>query len=152
MKAPSFSLQDQDGKVRQLSDFKGKWLILYFYPKDDTPGCTKEACGFRDSLKKMQEKGAMVVGVSKDSIASHKKFAEKFQLNFLLLSDPEKNMVQAYKAWGPKKFLGKEFFGSLRITHLINPEGEIVKTYNNVNPTQHADEILTDLISYTSRS
>lgn len=150
MKAPNFSLQDQDGNTHELSDYKGKWLVLYFYPRDDTPGCTKEACEFRDSLKTLQEKGVAVVGVSKDSIASHKKFAEKFQLNFLLLSDPEKNTIQAYKAWGPKKFLGKEFLGSLRITHLINPEGEIVKTYNNVNPTQHADEILKDLTNYMS--
>ncbi len=145
MKATEFSLPDQDGKIHALSDFAGKWLVLYFYPKDDTPGCTKEACNFRDSITELQKLGVSVVGISKDSVASHKKFAEKYHLNFPLLSDESKEVIQAYHAWGKKKFLGKEFEGTLRITYLINPQGEIHKVYEHVNPTQHAEEILAEL-------
>jgi thioredoxin-dependent peroxiredoxin len=145
MIASPFSLPDQDGVTRSLSDYKGKWVIVYFYPKDDTPGCTKEACNFRDSLHELQAKGVVILGISKDSVKSHKKFAEKYELNFPLLSDESKEVIKAYKAWGEKKFMGKTFEGTLRTTYLINPEGEVAKVYENVNPTVHAKEILTDL-------
>lgn len=145
MKAFDFSLPDQDGIVHTLSQYKGKWVVLYFYPKDDTPGCTKEACNFRDSFKEFEKKGVVILGVSKDSVASHKKFAEKFNLTFPLLSDESKEMIKAYKAWGEKKFMGKTFEGILRMTYLINPEGEIFKVYENVNPLSHASQILADL-------
>ncbi len=143
--APSFSLPDQDGIIRNLSDYKGAWLILYFYPKDDTPGCTKEACNFRDNTNEFQKRGVVIVGVSRDSVASHKKFAEKYHLNFPLLSDPVLSMIKAYDAWGEKKFMGRTFAGVLRNTYLINPHGEIVKIYEKVNPLVHADEILRDI-------
>ena len=145
MMAPTFSLPDQDGVVRSLADYAGSWLVLYFYPKDDTPGCTTEACTLRDSLSALQKLGAAVVGVSKDSVKSHKKFAEKFELNFPLLSDESGETVEAYGAWGGKKLWGREYDGILRKTFIINPEGEIAKEYPEVNPTQHAAELIEDL-------
>ena len=144
MKARDFSLPDQDGVVHKLSDYKGKWVILYFYPKDDTPGCTTEACNFRDSIKTFQEKNVAILGVSKDPIASHKKFKEKYHLNFSLLSDPDKTVIKQYKAWGEKKFMGRTFQGVLRRTYLIDPKGEIKKIYEKVNPLIHIGEILKD--------
>lgn len=145
MKAPEFSLPDQNGIVHSLSDYKGKWLVVYFYPKDDTPGCTKEACNFRDNLDQFEKRGVMIVGISKDSVESHKKFADKFRLNFTLLSDPDHKVIEAYGAWGKKNFMGREFDGIIRNTVLINPKGEIVKEYKKVNPLTHAGELLTDL-------
>jgi thioredoxin-dependent peroxiredoxin len=145
MKATDFSLFDQNNIEHKLSDYHGKWVVLYFYPKDDTPGCTKEACNFRDNFHQLEKMGVIILGISKDSVKSHKKFADKYQLNFPLLSDEDKDVIKAYKAWGKKKFMGKEFEGILRTTHVINPEGEIVKTYENVNPTIHAKQILEDL-------
>lgn len=143
--APNFSLPDQDGKVHTLSDYKGKWIIIYFYPKDDTPGCTKEACGFRDNLKHLTDKGVVVFGVSKDNVKSHKKFVDKFNLNFPVLSDESKETIKSYEAWGPKKFMGREYEGILRVTYLINPEGMISKVYEKVDPVIHAEEIMKDL-------
>lgn len=143
--APTFSLPDQDGKIHTLSDYKGKWIVIYFYPKDDTPGCTKEACGFRDNLKHLTEKGVIVLGVSKDNVKSHKKFVEKFDLNFPLLSDESKETIKTYEAWGPKKLMGREFEGILRVTYLINPEGLIHKVYEKVDPVAHAEQIIHDL-------
>lgn len=119
--------------------------MVYFYPKDFTPGCTKEACSFRDSSREFTGKGVEIVGISKDSVASHKKFAEKYRLNFPLLADPEHKVIEAYGAWGKKKFMGREFFGTLRSTFLINSEGEIVKEYKSVNPLTHTSQILEDL-------
>ena len=145
--APKFSLPDQNGTLRTLSDFAGSWLVLYFYPKDDTPVCTKEACSFRDNTAEFQKRGIQVVGVSKDSVASHKKFAEKYQLNFPLLSDTALSMIKAYNAWGEKKFMGRTFAGVLRKTYLINPKGEVVKVYEKVNPLVHAGEILSDIVA-----
>ena len=142
MKVIDFSLQDQNGKAHKLSDYKGQWVILYFYPKDDTPGCTKEACGFRDCMRQYKEKNAVILGVSKDSVDSHKKFSEKYHLNFPILSDENKEVIKAYKAWGEKKFMGKTFEGVLRKTYLINQEGFIVRAYEKVNPLLHAEEIL----------
>lgn len=145
VKASGFKLQDQDGKEHQLSDYLGNWVVLYFYPKDDTPGCTKEACNFRDTISEIQKLGAVVLGISKDSIKSHKKFAEKYHLNFQILSDESKVVIKAYDAWGLKKFMGREFEGTFRKSFLINPKGEIIKEYPKVNPTQHATEVITDL-------
>ena len=145
MKAPDFTLSDQYEKVHSLSDYKGRWVVLYFYPKDDTPGCTKEACGFRDAVEKFKEKNAVIFGVSKDAIKSHKKFADKFSLNFPLLSDPTLEVIKAYGAWGKKKFMGKEYEGILRNTYLISPEGEIDKTYEKVDPMLHINQILVDI-------
>lgn len=149
MIAKNFNLPDQDGKFHKLSDFSGKWVVLYFYPKDDTPGCTKEACGFRDSLKTFEEMDVVILGVSKDSVVSHKKFAEKYHLLFPLLSDETKETIRAYDAWGKKKFLGKEVEGTLRKTYLIDPQGVIKKVYNNVNPIQHAQELMKDIKYFT---
>ena len=148
MKAKDFELPDQNGKIHNLSDYKGKWIILYFYPKDDTPGCTKEACVFRDSIDKYQKLGAAILGVSNDSVASHKKFAEKYHLNFPILSDETKSVIKEYKSWGVKKFMGREFEGTIRNTYLINPKGEVKKFYEKVNPLTHSDQILKDLNSH----
>ncbi|KKU03841.1 MAG: Peroxiredoxin bcp [Candidatus Woesebacteria bacterium GW2011_GWC2_47_16] len=145
MQAPDFKLPDQEGKNHSLSDYRGKWLVLYFYPKDFTPGCTKEACAFRDARQEFDKRGVKIVGISKDTVALHKKFAEKYRLNFPLLADHEHQVIEAYGAWGKKKFMGREFFGILRSTFLINPKGEIVKEYKNVNPITHSSEILRDL-------
>jgi peroxiredoxin Q/BCP len=144
MKAPKFILPDQYNEMHSLDDYKDKWLILYFYPKDDTPGCTKEACNFRDSSHEFEKRGIVIVGISKDTVISHKKFADKYKLNFTLLSDPERKVIEAYGAWGTKKFMGREFDGIIRNTVLISPKGEIVKEYQRVNPLSHAAEILRD--------
>jgi peroxiredoxin Q/BCP len=143
--APSFSLSDQEGVTRLLDQYAGRWLVLYFYPKDDTPGCTTEACSFRDNYHALESKGIALLGVSKDTVSSHKKFAEKYSLNFPLLSDPSHSMIEAYGAWGLKKFMGREFDGILRTTILISPDGKIAKRYPDVNPTQHAAEVIADL-------
>jgi peroxiredoxin Q/BCP len=145
MEAKDFSLPDQNGKIHKLSDYRGHWVILYFYPKDDTPGCTKEACNFRDSIDKYQKLGAAILGISKDSEASHKKFAEKYHLNFPILSNEAKDVIKEYKSWGIKKFMGREFEGTIRNTYLINPKGEIVRFYEKVNPLSHSEQILEDL-------
>ncbi len=144
MKAPNFELLDQDNKLHSLRENAGMWLLVYFYPKDDTPGCTKEACAFRDMSNEFAKRGIHVFGISKDSVASHKKFAKKYNLSFTLLSDPTHETIEAYGAWGEKKFMGKTFSGILRKSYLINPEGDIVKEYPKVTPDQHAEEILRD--------
>ncbi len=144
--AADFDLLDQDGVSHKLSDYRGKWLVLYFYPKDDTPGCTAEACSFRDERSDIiDQTGAVVVGVSKDSVASHKKFSDKYHLNFTLLSDPDHQVIEAYHSWKPKKFMGKEFMGINRNTFIIDPQGNIAKEYLGVNPKNHAQEIIKDL-------
>jgi len=142
---PQFSLPDQNNVVHGADEFRGKWLIVYFYPKDDTPGCTKEACSFRDAFNELQRRGVQVVGISKDSVASHQKFAEKYHLNFPLLSDTSKETIEAFGAWGQKKFMGREFEGILRTTFLVDPQGKIFRVYEKVNPIEHADQILKDL-------
>ena len=144
--APDFNLKDQDGNTKALKDFAGNWLVLYFYPKDDTPGCTTEACNFRDArddIVKLND--TVIIGISKDSVASHAKFAKKYGLNFKLLSDPDHKIIETYNSWGKKKFMGREFTGTLRNTFLISPEGLIVKEYLGVNPKQHSSEIIRDL-------
>jgi len=140
--AQDFSLPDQTGKTRSLSECKGKWVILYFYPKDQTPGCTVEACSFRDSNEALLAKDAVVIGVSADTVKSHADFIKAYKLPFTLLADPEKKVINAYGAWG-KKMFGKE--GILRQTFIINPQGEIVKKYGRVTPAEHATQILNDL-------
>ncbi len=145
--APDFSLFDQDGKLHSLSMYKGKWIVLYFYPKDDTPGCTTEACNFRDSFHELERLGVVILGVSKDSVASHKKFATKYDLNFPLLSDENHELIEKYQAWGEKKFMGKVFLGIIRSTYLVDPVGVIVREYPKVNPTVHAEELIVDLKS-----
>lgn len=142
--APNFSLPDQTGAVRQLADWHGQWLVLYFYPQDDTPGCTTEACDFRDSYAELQAAGLAVVGVSKDSVESHRQFVAKYHLNFTLLADESTAMMAAYGAWGSKKNFGVSYTGTTRMTVLINPAGEIVKTYPKVTPKGHAAQILAD--------
>lgn len=143
--APSFSLNDQDGKTHKLSAYKGKWVLLYFYPKDDTPGCTKQACGIRDEFPAFKKLGCVVFGISTDTEKSHKKFEEKYKLPFTLLADTEKKIVEKYGVWAPKKFMGREFLGTVRTSFLINPEGKIAKIYENVKPPVHADAVLADL-------
>lgn len=145
LSAQDFEGIDQDGKSHKLSTYLGKWVVLYFYPRDNTPGCTKEACNFRDSYHKLQNMGVVVLGVSRDSEESHKKFAAKHNLNFPILADPDRNIIEAYGAWGVKKFMGREFEGIRRITYLINPKGQIAKVYEKVNTLKHADEIVQDL-------
>ncbi len=145
MNAPEFTLPDQDNQSRSLSDWAGKWLVLYFYPKDDTPGCTKEACSFRDEYEVIKEAGAEVVGVSKDSPKSHKKFAKKYNLNFTLLSDESGETIEAYGAWNEKSMFGKSYMGIIRKTVIIDPTGTIVREYPEVTPKDHAVQILRDL-------
>lgn len=148
--APDFNLPDQNNQSHKLSDYAGKWLVLYFYPKDDTPGCTTEACSFRDNLEGLKKEGVEVVGVSKDTVSSHKKFVNKFNLNFTLLADSQIEVIKAYGAWGKKKFMGKEFEGTLRTTFLINPEGKVVKVYEDVKPQDHALQIENDFKSLSN--
>jgi peroxiredoxin Q/BCP len=144
-KAPAFSLPDQDGKLTKLSDFAGKWVLLYFYPKDDTPGCTKEACGFRDSLPHFKKSKVMVLGVSVDSVKSHRKFADKYGLPFTLLADEDKKVVNQYGVWVEKSMYGRKYMGTARTSFLIDPAGKIAKIYEKVKPEQHPAEVLADL-------
>ncbi len=143
--APAFSLRDQHDTLHSLKDARGKWVVLYFYPKDDTPGCTKEACAIRDRFPQFKKLGIIVFGVSVDSVKSHGKFADKFELPFTLLADDEKKVVAAYGVWGKKKFMGREYLGTMRWSFLIDPNGKIAKIYDAVKPETHADEILADL-------
>lgn len=141
-KAPNFSLLDSNGDAKTLDDFKGSWLVLYFYPKDDTPGCTVEACSLRDARDDLAELGAQIVGVSRDDASAHEKFKSKHSLNFTLLSDPEGKMISDYGAWGPKMF-GRE--GILRKTFIINPNGEVVKIFGRVTPVGHGEQVIATL-------
>jgi thioredoxin-dependent peroxiredoxin len=143
--APSFTAITNGGGKVSLADFKGKNVILYFYPRDDTPGCTKEACAFRDEFAAFKRKGAVVLGVSTDSAKSHDRFAEKFKLPFTLVSDEDKTIVQAYGAWGQKSFMGRKYQGTYRMTYLIGPEGRIKKIWPVVKPAEHAQEVLAAL-------
>ncbi len=141
-KAPAFSLSGSDGKTHALADYKGRMVVLYFYPKDDTPGCTKEACGFRDDFAKMARLGAVVLGVSKDSVESHKKFIGKFKLPFVLLSDPDTSVMQAYGAWGEKMMYGKPVTGTVRSTVVIDGDGKVIKHWSKVsNAGEHPSEV-----------
>jgi peroxiredoxin Q/BCP len=143
--APEFEMLDDANVLRKLSDFRGRNVILYFYPKDDTPGCTKEACSFRDDYSAYEKAGVVILGVSPDDVASHVKFKKKFQLQFPLLSDEGHKVCDAYGVWGPKKFMGKEYEGVLRTTFLIDMEGNIKRIYENVRPAEHSNELLGEL-------
>ncbi len=143
--APNFSLSDQNGELHSLAQQKGKWTLVYFYPKDDTPGCTQEACTIRDGWQQFKKAGLTVFGISTDSVKSHKKFAEKYELPFPILADENKQVVKAFGVWGPKKFMGREFLGTKRWSFLIDSDGKIQKIYENVKPSEHADEVLEDL-------
>lgn len=140
--APHFSLPDPDGRAHQLSDFSGRWVVLYFYPKDDTPGCTIEACSLRDSRDDLAKMGAEIIGISRDDPSMHEKFKAKHSLNFTLLSDVDMKTIRAYGAWG-KKMFGQE--GILRKTFIINPAGEVVKVYGRVTPAGHGEQVMKDL-------
>jgi thioredoxin-dependent peroxiredoxin len=140
--APDFILKHRDGQVMNLSDFRGQRVVLYFYPKDDTPGCTEEACSFRDAHALFEGKNIVVLGVSPDSESSHTKFSEKYDLPFQLLSDPDHKIAESYGAYGDKKFMGREYKGVLRKTFLIDEEGRIAKIFDKVNVSEHADEVL----------
>lgn len=144
-KAPDFELPDQNGKVHSLKDYRGKKVILYFYPKDNTPGCTKQACGFSDRYPQIQEKGAVVLGVSKDSIASHKRFEEKHGLKFTLLSDTERKVIEAYDVWKEKKNYGKISMGVVRTTYLIDEDGMILKANDKVKAADDPEKMLGEL-------
>ena len=141
-KAPTFTAKDQDGKTVKLAAFKGMRIVLYFYPKDDTPGCTKEACSFRDADDVYNKKGIKVFGISTDSEKSHQKFISKFQLPFDLLADTDKNIVEKYGVWGEKSMYGKKYMGTLRKTFLIDEKGKIAKIFDKVNVAEHANEVL----------
>jgi thioredoxin-dependent peroxiredoxin len=144
-KAPDFSAETSGGGRASLSELKGKQIVLYFYPRDDTPGCTKEACAFRDAYSDFRKKGAVVLGVSTDPVKSHDKFTEKFKLPFPLLADPEKKIVEAYGVWGEKSFMGRKYMGTNRVTFLIGVDGRIKKIWPKVKPEEHADEVLAAL-------
>ena len=145
MKAPDFTLPDQNGEMHSLEDYRGKKVILYFYPKDNTAGCTKQACGFAERYPQIQEKGAVVLGVSKDSVKSHKNFEEKYSLPFTLLSDPEHKVLEMYGAWGEKKNYGKVSMGTLRTTYLIDEEGTIIKAMGKVKAADNPAQMLEAL-------
>lgn len=140
--APAFTLPDQNNTPVSLHDYKGKWVVVYFYPKDDTPGCTVEACSFRDNETLLTQAGVVVLGISKDTVASHKKFSEKFNLNFRILADPSTEVIQAYGAWQEKSMYGKKYMGIQRLTVVVDPEGNIYHISPKVTPKDHAKEIL----------
>jgi thioredoxin-dependent peroxiredoxin len=143
-KAPDFAVPDADGNVVRLKDLRGKKVVLYFYPKDDTPGCTKEACAFRDSFGKFRKRGIEVLGVSLDSEKSHQKFAKKFDLPFRLLADTDRALSEKYGTYGEKKFMGRNYMGVNRMTFLIDEKGKIKKIYEKVKPDDHAEEVLAE--------
>jgi len=140
--APDFTLPDVSGTIHSLADYKGKWIVLYFYPKDDTPGCTAEACSLRDARDTLAEMGAEIIGISKDDANSHEKFKAKYSLNFTLLTDVEAKVIEVYGAWG-KKMYGRE--GILRKTFIINPQGQVVKVYGRVTPMGHGEQVIDEL-------
>ena len=145
MKAPDFCLADKDGKLHSLSDFKGERIVLYFYPKDNTPGCTRQACAFAAAFNKFGELGAKVIGISRDSVASHAKFAEKYSLPFLLLSDPEMQAINAYGVFREKKMYGKLTMGVVRSTFIIDSDGNVEKIMDKVKPDTNPEEVIAYL-------
>lgn len=148
-KAPDFILPDQEGTIHSLAEYAGMYVLLYFYPKDETDGCTIEACSFRDRLNELKEKNVHVLGVSADDMESHKKFSEKFHLNFPLLSDTDKKVIYLYGVWREKNMYGKKMIGIVRESFLISPEGTILKYYENVKPENHVDEVAADVEALT---
>jgi peroxiredoxin Q/BCP len=150
--APSFTLENSQGKPISLKDFQGQWVILYFYPRDNTPGCTKEACGFRDRYTTFEAQNIQVLGVSADDAVSHQKFIAKYSLPFMLLCDPEATVAKAYESYGPKQFMGKHYEGVYRHTFLIDPAGTLAKIYRKVKPETHAEQILGDIADLCQRT
>lgn len=150
IQAPDFTLSDQDGKNHTLSEYLGRWVLVYFYPKDDTPGCTTEACELRDRMEDLNDLNIQVLGISKDDVRSHKKFAEKFNLTFPLLADTEKSVMQLYDVWGERSFMGKSYMGVSRSSYLIDPQGMIAKVYEKVKPKDHAREVAADVAALTN--
>lgn len=144
-KAPEFSLSDQDGTRHSLSLYLGKKVLIYFYPKDDTPGCTTESCNFRDNYEALSKAGLVIFGVSKDTVANHKKFAIKYNLPFPLLSDVDGTMCEAYGVWGEKKFMGRKYLGIKRMSFLIDEKGHVAKIYDEVKPKVHTQEVAGDI-------
>jgi thioredoxin-dependent peroxiredoxin len=148
--APDFTLKDQSGAAVSLSGLRGKWVVLYFYPRDDTPGCTKEACDFRDNFAALKEAGAVVLGLSPDTAAAHQKFAAKYEIPFqLLVDEPGHGIARTYGAWGLKKNYGKEYEGMIRSTVIIAPDGKVAKTWAKVKPDAHGEEVLSWLKQQT---
>lgn len=143
--APDFALPDEGGVIRRLSDFRGRPVVLYFYPKDDTPGCTTEACNFRDDYSAYLDADVIILGVSPDSVKSHARFKEKYAIPFSLLADEDHQVALAYGVWGPKKFMGREYEGILRTTFLIDADGRIARVFENVKPAEHSAEVLAAL-------
>lgn len=141
-KAPEFKLNDFDGNTHQLSDYAGQTIVVYFYPKDDTPGCTKEACAFRDAYRDFKDAGVEIIGISPDSEKSHSKFIEKYDLPFVLLSDPDHTVCEAFGVWGLKKYMGREYEGVFRTTFIIDEDGDIKRVFENVRPADHSKEVL----------
>lgn len=150
-KAPAFKLPDEGGKTHTLKEYAGKWLLIYFYPKDDTPGCTIEACTIRDQFKDFKKIGATVVGVSTDSVKSHKKFKDAYELPFTLLSDEDKKMVSAYGVWTEKSMYGRKYMGTVRSSFLVDPKGIVRKVYEKVKPAKHAAEVIADLTLFKQK-
>jgi peroxiredoxin Q/BCP len=144
-KAPEFTLMNESGQEFRLSDYIGKTVLLYFYPKDDTPGCTKEACNFRDDYSEYDKAGVTILGISPDTSKSHAKFKAKYELPFTLLADPDHQIASAYGVWGRKKYMGREYDGILRTTFLIGPDSQIIKVFENVKPAEHSAEVLAEL-------
>jgi thioredoxin-dependent peroxiredoxin len=149
-KAPNFTLPDEDGKMHSLEEYKGKWVLLYFYPKDDTPGCTIEACTIRDQFQDFKSINAEVLGVSTDSIKSHRRFKDAYELPFTLLADEEKTLVNLYGVYGEKKMMGKTYMGTNRTSFLISPEGVLKKIYEKVKPPKHAAEVVEDIRAFST--
>lgn len=149
--APDFTLPDQHGSKHKLSDYKGQWVLIYFYPKDDTPGCTTEACTLRDNFPAFKKLKAQVFGISVDSEKSHKKFADKYELPFTLLADEDKKVVEKYGVWQEKSMYGKKYMGTVRNSYLIDPAGKIAKIYEKVKPAVHAEEVLADITALSKK-
>lgn len=146
--APEFSLPDQDGEIHSLSETLGSWTLIYFYPKDDTPGCTKEACSIGELFPAFEKIDAKVFGISVDPVKSHKKFANKYKLPFTLLSDEKKETVEKYGVWQNKKMMGREYMGTVRTSFLLDPRGAVAKIYEGVKPEEHAEEVLADIKAF----
>lgn len=147
-KAPEFTLSDQFGNLRSLSEFKGKKVIVYFYPKDNTPGCSKQACAFRDTFERFKKDDIIVIGISKDTVTSHQKFTQKFELPFILLADTELNAIQSYDVWKEKKLYGKTYMGVVRSTYILDEDGMIIKVFPKANPSTNPTDILDYLDTY----
>ena len=143
--APDFTLPDQNEEPHSLQQYRGQWVVLYFYPKDDTPGCTVEACSFRDNFRALKKAGAVILGVSTDPVKKHAKFVQKYELPFTLLADEEKKVVALYDVWGKKKFMGREYMGTNRVSFLIDPKGKVAKIYALVKPAEHVAEVIADI-------